>query len=74
MLGNVWEWTEDDYHDSYNGAPTDGSAWQGNDAKRVLRGGSWNDAPRNVRAAIRYSSQPALRFNSFGFRVAKSLK
>jgi len=74
MLGNVWEWTEDDYHDSYNGAPTDGSAWQGNGAKRVLRGGSWNDAPRNVRAAIRYSSKPALRFNSFGFRVAKSLK
>ena len=73
MLGNVWEWIEDDYHDSYNNAPTDGSTWQGDGAHRMLRGGSWNDAPRNVRAAIRYSSKPALRFSSFGFRLARVL-
>ena len=73
MLGNVWEWTEDSYHDSYNGAPTDGSAWQGDGAKRVLRGGSWNDAPRDMRAAIRNSNKPARRFISFGFRLARTL-
>jgi formylglycine-generating enzyme required for sulfatase activity len=74
MLGNVWEWTEDNYHDSYQGAPLDGSAWQGNGAKRVLRGGSWNNSPSNLRAAIRYASKPDVRFSSFGFRLARSLK
>jgi len=73
MLGNAWEWTEDGYHDSYIGAPSDGSAWQDGGAKHVLRGGSWNDSPRNVRAAMRYSNKPALRFSSFGFRVARTL-
>jgi formylglycine-generating enzyme required for sulfatase activity len=43
MEGNVWEWVEDSWHDSYEGAPADGSAWlQGGDATyRVIRGGSW---------------------------------
>lgn len=74
MLGNVWEWTGDIYHVSYQGAPTDGSAWQGGGDKRLLRGGSWNNSPSDVRAAIRYKSDPRLRFSSFGFRVARSLK
>jgi formylglycine-generating enzyme len=74
MLGNVWEWTEDNYNDSYGAAPTDGSARQGDGAYRVLRGGSWNNSPSNLRAAIRYKSEPALRFSSFGFRLARSLK
>ncbi|MDO8292207.1 MAG: formylglycine-generating enzyme family protein [Gallionella sp.] len=73
MLGNVWEWTEDSYHDSYKGAPANGSAWQGDGVKRVLRGGSWNNSPRNVRAAIRNSYKPALRFSFFGFRLARVL-
>ena len=73
MLGNVWEWTEDGYHESYEGAPTDGSAWQGDGDKRVLRGGSWNNGPRNVRAAVRNSYKPALRFSFFGFRLARKL-
>jgi formylglycine-generating enzyme len=73
MLGNVWEWTRDSYHDSYNDAPTDGSAWQGDNKKRELRGGSWNNSPWDVRAAIRYKSDPGLRFSSFGFRLARSL-
>lgn len=71
MLGNVWEWTEDSYHDSYKDAPVNGSAWQGNVAKRVLRGGSWNNSPQDVRAAIRSSDKPALRFSIFGFRVVR---
>lgn len=73
MLGNVWEWTEDSYHASYAGAPVDGSAWQGEDAKHALRGGSWNSDPQNVRAAVRYSNKPALRFSIFGFRLARQL-
>jgi formylglycine-generating enzyme required for sulfatase activity len=73
MLGNVWEWTEDSYHDSYIGAPTDGSAWQGDGEKRVLRGGSWNNSPRDARAAIRNNNEPARRFSIFGFRLARKL-
>ena len=43
MHGNVWEWVEDLYHETYEGAPADGSAWVlGNDSARVLRGGSWS--------------------------------
>ena len=42
MHGNVWEWVEDAWHSSYQGAPADGSVWQGGDMSlRVLRGGSW---------------------------------
>lgn len=74
MLGNVWEWTEDIYHDSYNGAPTDGSAWIVDGDKHLLRGGSWNNSPMDLRAAVRYKTDPALRFSSFGFRLARSLK
>ena len=74
MLGNVWEWTGDIYHANYQGAPTDGSAWQGGGNKRLLRGGSWNNSPSNLRAAIRYKSDPGLRFSSFGFRVVRSYK
>ena len=73
MLGNIWEWTADIYHDSYTGAPADGLAWQGDGAKRVLRGGSWNNPPRDVRAAIRGKNKPALRFSTFGFRLARKL-
>ena len=74
MLGNVWEWTGDNYHVNYTDAPTDGSAWQGNGVRRVLRGGSWNNAPYNLRAAIRYASNNDVRFSSFGFRIARKLR
>ena len=73
MLGNAWEWTEDSYHDSYKDAPADGSSWQGDGAKRVLRGGSWNNSPRIVRAAMRNSYKPLLRYSFFGFRLARML-
>ncbi len=73
MLGNVSEWTVDNYHDSYKGAPVDGSAWPGDSDRHVLRGGSWNNDPQNVRAAIRNRNKSALRFNSFGFRLARIL-
>lgn len=73
MLGNAWEWIEDSYHGSYKGAPTDGSAWQGDGAKHVLRGGSWNNGPRDVRTAVRNGYKPELRYSFFGFRVARQL-
>jgi formylglycine-generating enzyme required for sulfatase activity len=73
MLGNVLEWTNDSYHTSYKDAPDDGSVWQGDIDKRVLRGGSWNNAPRDVRAAMRDPNNPKLRFSIFGFRLARQL-
>ncbi len=73
MSGNVWEWVEDSYHDSYNGAPSDGSVWQGDGAKRVLRGGSWDFDPQDARAANRRWNDPAYRFNVIGFRLARTL-
>jgi formylglycine-generating enzyme required for sulfatase activity len=74
MLGNVWEWVEDCYHDDYEGAPVDGSAWTtGVCDGRVVRGGSWGSAPRYVRAANRLGLTPANQFNYLGFRVGRTL-
>lgn len=71
MHGNVWEWCLDYRHDSYEGAPTDGSAWTtgGDESRRVLRGGSWFLYPRVCRSA--YRSRNARDFTLFGngFRV-----
>ena len=55
MHGNVWEWCLDTWHNSYDGAPTDGSAWEtgGHSTRRVSRGGSWSDYPRWCRSADR---------------------
>lgn len=73
MSGNVWEWVEDSYHNSYTAAPNNGSAWQGDEAQRVLRGGSWYNIPQGVRAARRSGSEPANRYDRFGFRLARTL-
>ena len=70
--GNVWEWVEDCWNASYLGAPSDGSAWTSGDcSRRVLRGGSWLDAPRFLRSAHRSSSSTANRDVNIGFRVAR---
>ena len=54
MLGNVWQWVSDCWHDSYVGAPKDGSSWtEDGCSKRVLRGGSWANLPIYVRSAAR---------------------
>jgi formylglycine-generating enzyme required for sulfatase activity len=63
MHGNVYEWCEDLWHDSYEGgAPTDGSAWtEGGDRFRpVLRGGAWHARPRSCRSGARGRIVPAL--------------
>ena len=50
MVGNVWEWTEDCWNESYHGAPADGSAWTSGDcSRRVVRGNSWIDTPDFLR-------------------------
>jgi sulfatase modifying factor 1 len=77
MSGNVWEWCEDDWHDNYDNAPKDGSAWvdtpnRGSD--RVFRGGGWNDTARYCRAAYRPFYAPDYRYDSVGFRLALSLQ
>jgi len=74
MAGNLWEWVEDHYHESYEGAPADGRAWLSpTRSTRVLRGGSWEDEPRDLRSARRIWSRPGSRLNSSGFRVALTL-
>jgi formylglycine-generating enzyme required for sulfatase activity len=72
--GNVWEWCQDRWHESYEGAPTDGSAWEtGEDQRRVERGGSFGSKPRYVRASARGRGKPADRYVYLGFRVARDL-
>jgi formylglycine-generating enzyme required for sulfatase activity/uncharacterized protein YgiM (DUF1202 family) len=75
MQGNVWEWVEDCGHESYQEAPKDGSAWTsgGDCGRRVLRGGSWNDEPRTLRAAVRLSLSAGSQYLNYGFRVARTL-
>lgn len=74
MSGNVWEWTQDCYAESYAGAPTDGSAVMGsNCARRVARGGSWGNILPRVRSASRNGYAPSWRFDFLGFRVARTL-
>jgi formylglycine-generating enzyme required for sulfatase activity len=76
MHGNVWEWCQDVWHDNYEGAPSDGSAWTEGDQKfRVLRGGSWAHFGPDLRSSHRILIAPdykgshgGVRF--FGLRVA----
>ncbi len=72
MSGNVWEWVEDNYHDSYNGAPADGSAWLGG-SMHVLRGGSWGYDQKFSRAAARSKFGANFRYYSYGFRLVRTL-
>ena len=77
-VGNLWVWTEDCWHDNYNGAPADGSAWEKgrgtNCGHRVVRGGSWGDTPDNLRAANRNWDTADDREDDYlGFRVVRTL-
>ena len=77
LHGNVWEWVEDCWHDSYEGAPTDGSAWTtgcyGDQPRAFVRGGSWVDGPRGLRAADRGRNTPSSRDIVYGFRLVQDL-
>jgi formylglycine-generating enzyme required for sulfatase activity len=70
MHGNVWDWCLDTWHDSYEGAPTDGSPWlTGDSSSKLLRGGSWYGYPRFCRSAYRIRNQPDDSYYNVGFRV-----
>ncbi|MFW9264629.1 caspase, EACC1-associated type [Nostoc sp. CALU 546] len=71
MHGNIWEWCQDEWHENYNGAPKNGSAWlvDNDNQNRLLRGGSWVNAPRNCRSAYRSCRTRVGRSNHVGFRV-----
>jgi len=74
-VGNVWEWVADCWHDSYRGAPADGSAWLNNcsESRRVLRGGSWNYLPWYARVSFRLWFGTDFRNYGYGLRLAQDL-
>jgi len=73
MSGNVWEWVQDCWHDSYQGAPTDGRAWEyGECDYRVFRGGAYGNSANEVRATVRNRYRPLLRTDTLGFRPART--
>ena len=72
MSGNVWQWVQDKYQDSYEGAPVDGSAFEGAGSRRVARGGSFLSGGANrLRADYRYNGDPGCRDVGVGFRLAR---
>jgi formylglycine-generating enzyme required for sulfatase activity len=75
MHGNVGEWCEDVFHYSYEGAPTDGSAWVtgGEQHLRIQRGGSWHSKPGHCCSAYRGVMLPEAKEAIVGFRVATIL-
>ena len=74
MHGNVWEWVQDCWNDSYVGAPTDGSAWtSGECGLRMIRGGSWLYLPGYLRSAFRDWFSRSYRDGYIGFRLAQDM-
>jgi formylglycine-generating enzyme required for sulfatase activity len=77
MSGNVFEWIEDCVHVTYQGAPSDGSAWleeQGGDCNlRIIRGGSWSSPSEFLRSSSRNRDVAADRINNVGFRLAQDI-
>ena len=73
-LGNVWEWCEDWFHENYNGAPSDGSAWRSPSGNlRVLRSGSWYDPPNFCQIAFRDRYPPNHKLYQTGFRLVRDV-
>ena len=76
--GNVWEWVEDGWHDSYTDKPegikANGGVWTASEGEpRVVRGGSWDNHPAGLRSAFRAWFMPGSRDDVLGFRVARTL-
>jgi len=70
MHGNVWEWTQDCWHNSYSFAPTDGSSWSNADCDAgVIRGGSWLNEANILRSVFRRGNDRSTRSNTKGFRL-----
>ena len=74
MHCNIGEWVDDCWHDSYKGAPTDGRVWVGcSEAGAIVRGGTWFNYPRILRAAFRGWNRPSVRLFNYGFRLVQDL-
>lgn len=74
MHGNVYEWVADCWHDHYNGAPSDGSAWMEDKCELVqIRGNDWGEPPIFSRSGNRNNAYPDARGDWIGFRVAREL-
>ena len=74
MLGNVFEWTADCWHDDYTEAPTDGTARvEAGCSRHALRGGAWKDDLGTVRAGTRVGLPADFRSQYFGFRIARDV-
>ena len=75
MLGNVWEWVEDSWHENYKDAPIDASAWLtgGDPDYHVIRGGSWRNEGELVRTAVRVDRNIHVRFDTLGLRIARTM-
>jgi formylglycine-generating enzyme required for sulfatase activity len=75
MNGSVWEWVADCWHNSYQGAPADGHAWDSPSCDmRVIRGGSWREGGNYMLSATRFKYSASVRQSQDGFRVVKDLK
>lgn len=76
--GNVSEWVQDCRHENYQGAPSDGSAWQEKDGgdcgRRGLRGGFWLRAHDNVRSSVRLWNRPTFGGRALGFRLVREIE
>ncbi|MDG2383147.1 MAG: formylglycine-generating enzyme family protein [Pirellulaceae bacterium] len=74
MHGYLWEWTADGAHDSYEGAPVDGTAWQADQATpgKILRSGSWKDAAGQLTSSYRKPAAANLRDDAVGLRCVLS--
>ncbi|MCD4789110.1 MAG: formylglycine-generating enzyme family protein, partial [Bacteroidales bacterium] len=74
MHGNVWEWVQDEWHDTYDGAPADGSAWEdGVSASRVNRGVGWFNSTRICQSDSRGGSDQGERYQNIGFRLLQEV-
>ena len=74
MPGNLWEWVEDCWNDSHRESPHDGVArTDGDCARRVIRGGAWDDEHEDLRSGNRLSVPAARRYNTIGIRVLRAL-
>ncbi len=72
--GNVYDWVEDCWNDTYDGAPTDGSAWTtGNCSRHVLRGGAFSRDPQTLRSAARLWFGDGNRMTYMSVRIARTL-
>lgn len=75
MHGNVWEWCQDHWHESYNGAPINGAEWVDitNNQNHVIRGGSWFNEPSSCRSSYRLRKNSEQTSDHIGFRIVRSL-